>query len=47
MDANQENKEILIRGGPWDVRLICTEENFARVLDMLGQYCPKAFAGSD
>jgi hypothetical protein len=47
MDIHPEKQEILIRGGPWDVRLICTEENFSRVLDMLGQYCPQACAGSD
>jgi len=45
--VHQEKKDILIRGGPWDVRLICTEENFTRVLDMLRQYRPQAFAGSD
>lgn len=47
IDVNRENKEILIRGGPWDVRLSCAEEHFAQILDMLGQYRPQAFAGSD
>ena len=47
IDVNQEKGEILIRGGPWDVRLICREENFARVLDMLRQNRPQAFAGSN
>ena len=47
IDVNRESKEILVRGGPWDVRLSCTEENFTQVLDMLRQYRPQAFAGSN
>ncbi len=47
IDVNQAKREILVRGGPWDVRLACTEKNFPSVLDMLRQYRPHAFAGSD
>ncbi len=34
-EVNQTKKEILIRGGPWDIRLACTEENFIPVLNVL------------
>jgi hypothetical protein len=47
IDVNQAKREILVRGGAWDVRLACTEENFSLVLDMLRQYRPQAFAGSN
>ena len=47
IDLNQAKREILVGGGPWDVRLACTEKNFPSVLDMLRQYRPHAFAGSD
>lgn len=45
IDVNRENKDILVRGGPWDIRLACTEDNFSQVLDILRQYRPQAFDG--
>lgn len=47
IDVSQEKQEVLIRGGPWDVCLTCTEENFAQVLDILREYRPQAFADSN
>ncbi len=43
VDVNRETREILICGGPWDIRLTCTKENFSRALNMLRQYRPHAF----
>ncbi len=43
VEVNRKAREILICGGPWDVRLTCTEENFSRALNMLRQYRPHAF----
>ncbi len=47
IDVNWDKKELLVRGGPWDVRLACTEKNFSSILDILRQYRPQAFAESN
>ncbi|MDZ7762322.1 MAG: hypothetical protein U5L00_18975 [Desulfovermiculus sp.] len=35
MNYEEKIKKFLISGGPWDIRLVCTEDNFLQVLDVL------------
>jgi hypothetical protein len=40
--VEHKNHQILLRGGAWDVRLICTAENFADIQAAIKHLTPRA-----
>jgi len=39
--VEHENRQIILRGGAWDVRLICTAENFADIQTAIKHLTPR------